>query len=181
MKFGTLTHNFFLGPRDRAARVHFVRGDHVRDPVPTSPRPPCDRRGRGFKQSPRPFTGADKEKGAQALRVKVRECSQMYRPPNPPEKFKTNLSVWLARLKPPRAIWRLCSPHCSPEVNPGDAIARAVLGSVCLLESFPECLARSFSRTKPSRLFRRRHLSKMLTPPGPVITRRSNRKVTKKT
>lgn len=66
--------------------------------------------------------------------VKVRECSQVYRPPNPPDKFKTNLSVWLARLKPPRAIWRLCSPHCSPEVNPGDAIARAVLGSVCLLE-----------------------------------------------
>lgn len=25
----------------------------------------------------------------------------MYRPPNPPEKFKVNLSVWLARLKPP--------------------------------------------------------------------------------
>lgn len=104
----------------------------------------------------------------------------MYRPPNPPEKFKMNFSVRLARLKPPRAIWRLCSPHCSPEVNPGDAIARAVLGSVCLLDVFPECLARAFSRTKPSRLFRRRHLSKMLTPPGPVITRRSNRKVTKK-
>ena len=100
--------------------------------------------------------------------------------PQPPGKFKMNLSVRLARLKPPRAIWRLCSPHCSPEVNPGDAIARAVLGSVCLLDVFPECLARAFSRTKPSRLFRRRHLSKMLTPPGPVITRRSNRKVTKK-
>lgn len=98
---------------------------------------------RGSKYSPRRGKAANKEKAAQALRVKVRECSRMYRPPNPPEKFKTNLSVWLARLKPPRTIWRLCSPHCSPEINPVDAIARAVLGSVCLLDEFPECLARS--------------------------------------
>lgn len=164
-----------MEPRGRDAQSSMFAG------VMVAPRPRIVRGlnaswPRGSRYSPRRGKAANKEKAAQALRVKVRECSQVYRPPNPPEKFKTNLSVWLARLKPPRAIWRLCSPHCSPEENPGDAIARAVLGSVCLLDVFPECLARAFSRTKPSRLFRRRHLSKMLTPPGPVITRRSKEK-----
>ena len=139
---GALTHTFLWGhgtaPREfqtfagmmLATRSRLVRARHTIE----GPTAPSIRRDR--------LRARTKKRRVNA-RVKVRECSRMYRPPNPPEKFKTNLSVWLARLKPPRTIWRLCSPHCSPEVNPVDAIARAVLGSVCLLDEFPECLARS--------------------------------------
>lgn len=104
-----------MEPRGRDAQSSMFAG------VMVAPRPRTVRGlnvswPRGSRYSPRRGKAANKEKAAQALRVKVRECSRMYRPPNPPEKFKTNLSVWLARLKPPRAISRLCSPHCSPEV-----------------------------------------------------------------
>lgn len=124
-----------MEPRGRDAQSSIFAG------VMVAPRPRTVRGlnaywPRGSKYSPRRGKAANKEKGARALRVKVREYSQMYRPPNPPEKFKKNLSVWLARLKPPRVILRLCSPHCSPEENPGDAIARAVLGPCVSWMSF---------------------------------------------
>lgn len=124
-----------MEPRGRDAQSSIFAG------VMVAPRPRTVRGlnaswPRGSRYSPRRGKAANKEKAAQALRVKVRECSRMYMPPNPPEKFKKNLSVWLARLKPPRAISRLCSPHCSPEENPGDAIARAVLGPCVSWRSF---------------------------------------------
>lgn len=115
---------------------------------------------RGSRCSPRRGKAANKEKAAQALRGKGPGMFASVQAPQPPGKIQDEFIRLVGKAKaPPRDLASVLAALFAGGKS-GRRYRARCLGSVCFLDAFPEFLARALSRTKPSRLFRRRHLSR---------------------
>ena len=147
-----------MEPRGRDAQSSMFAG------VMVAPRPRIVRGlnaswPRGSRYSPRRGKAANKEKA----RKRAGKGPGMFanvQAPQPPGKIQNEFIRLVGKAKAPPHDFASVLAALFAGGKSGRRYRARCLGSVCFLEEFPECLARALSRTKPSRLFRRRHLSR---------------------